>query len=71
MLFLPAIWLCLIGYRIQGVHCEYRLGNFDVSPLQSVTQRQYNLMRAFPLFLMIVVVGLVWLVAYLAGIPIR
>jgi hypothetical protein len=70
LLCLPVIWLYLAGYRVQGVRCEYRLGNFDVTPLEPVTQGQYSLMRAFPLFLMLGVVGLSWIVAYLAGTPI-
>ena len=60
LLFLPAIGLCLLGYRVQGVRCTYRLGNFNVTPLEEVSERQYLLMRAFPLIVGLIVIGLVF-----------
>jgi hypothetical protein len=69
--FLPAIGLCWLGYRLQGVRCTYQVGNFDVTPLERVTERQYVLMRAFPLIVGIFFMGLVLGLAYLLNIPIN
>lgn len=69
--FLPAIGLCWLGYRMQGVRCTYEMGQFDVTPLERVTEKQYLLMRAFPLFVGFLFIGLVFGVSYLLNIPIN
>lgn len=45
---LPGIGLYLLAYQILGKRGTYRWGNFEVTPLEPLTRREYLFIRIFP-----------------------
>jgi hypothetical protein len=45
---LPGIGLYLLAYQILGKQCTYRRRNFEVTPLEPLTRREYLFIRIFP-----------------------
>ena len=69
--FLPVIGLYLAAYYLLGKRCTYRWGNFEVTPLETVTRGEYLLMRLFPAAVALLGIGGVVGLAYLLNIPIN
>ncbi len=71
LFFLPAIGLYMLAYRLLGLRHTYRLGNFDVTPLEQVSEGQFLFTRLFPVIVALLVITIVWGIAYSLGIPIN
>ncbi len=71
LFFLPAIGLYMLAYRLLGLRHTYRLGNFDVTPLEQVSEGQFLFTRLFPVIVALLVIAIVWGIAYSLGIPIN
>lgn len=67
---LPTIGLSMLAYHFLGKRCTYRRGNFEVTPLQPLTPREYWFTRLFPPGILIISILGVMLVGYILGLPV-
>jgi hypothetical protein len=65
----PSIALSMLAFQLLGKRCIYRRGNFEVTPLEPLTMREYWFTRLFPPGVLVLSILGVMLIGYSLGFP--
>lgn len=69
--FLPVLGLYLLAYRLLGKRCTYHWGNFEVTPLEPISRKEYLFMRLFPGLIALLGLLFIGMVSYFLNIAIN
>lgn len=65
----PVIGLSMLAFQLLGKSCIYRRGNFEVTPLEPLTMREYWFTRLFPPGILVLSIFGIMLIGYSLGFP--